>query len=133
VELKDFVSETICSIIEGVKNAQKSTETNGALVNPGGLMRSTSNVSSNALWDNSTNVYAQPISFDVAVTVEENSGGKGSIKILGGVINAEAGGNSTVTNGIVNRVQFIVPVLLPVQETQNPNARSKSSVSLSGI
>ena len=128
MELKDFVSETIKSIIEGVKEAQSTAEQNDALVNPGGLMRNTSNVSNNALWDNSTNVYAQPVSFDVAVTVEEKAGGKGSIKILGGILNAEAGGEGGVSSGIANRVQFIVPVMLPAQNTKNPSARVKGSV-----
>lgn len=131
MELKEFVSETIRSIIEGVKIAQESAEGNGALVNPGGLMRNTGNTSNNAIWDNSNNVYAQPVSFDVAVTVEEQAGGKGSIKILGGVINAEAGGQGGAKSGIANRVQFVVPVMLPVQETKNPSAREKSSVAFS--
>ena len=131
MELKEFVSETIQSIIEGVKNAQGSAEDNGALINPGGLMRNTNNVANNALWDNSNNVYAQPISFDVAVTVEEQAGGKGAIKILGGILNAEAGGNSGITSGVANRVQFVVPVMLPAQNTNNPGARKKGSVAFS--
>ena len=131
MELKNFVSETISSIIDGVRIAQIEAEKNDALVNPGGLMRSISNVSSNALWDNSNNVYAQQISFDVAVTVEENAGGKGSIKILGGVINAEAGGNGSVKSGIENRVQFVVPVFLPVQDTKNLKARVGTTVAFS--
>jgi len=123
MELKEFVSETIRSIIEGVKESQVAAEEIDALVNPGGLMRNTSNVANNSVWDNSTNVYAQPVSFDVAVTVEEKSGGKGSIKILGGIINAEAGGQGGVSSAVANRVQFVVPVMLPAQNTKNPKAR----------
>lgn len=131
MELKEFVSEAIQSIIEGVKNAQSSAEANGALINPGGLMRNIGNVANNSLWDNSNNVYAQPISFDVAVTVEEQAGGKGSIKILSGILNAEAGGNGGIKSGVANRVQFIVPVMLPAQNANNPDARQKSSVAFS--
>jgi len=131
MELKEFVSETIQSIVEGVKNSQSFAEESGALINPGGLMRNTSNVGTNALWDNSSNVYVQPIHFNVSVTVEEQAGGKGSIKILGGILNAEAGGNGGITSGVANTVQFTVPVMLPSQNTQNPDARHKSSVAIS--
>ena len=131
MELKEFISETIQSIIEGVKTAQSAAEENDALVNPGGLMRNTTNVSDNALWDNSSNVYAQSISFDVAVTVEEESGAKGSIKILGGILNADAGGQNGLKSSAANRVQFVVPVMLPAQKTKNPNARVKGSVAFS--
>jgi len=133
MELKDFVSETIRSIIEGVKEAQGNAETSGALVNPGGLTRNTSNVANNSVWDNLNNVYAQPVSFDVAVTVEETAGGKGSIKILGGIVNAEAGGQGGVTSAVANKVQFTVPVMLPSQQTTNPQARLKKRTTTGGV
>ena len=126
MELKDFVSETVRSIIEGVKDAQDSAKNNSALVNPGGLSRGINNKSNNSNWDNSNNVYEQPVSFDVAVTIEEQTGGKGTIKVLGGIINADVGGQATAVSGSVNRVQFVIPVMLPVQEIANTEARIKT-------
>lgn len=130
MELKVFVAETIQSIIEGVKNAQELAEDSGALINPGNLQLRIGEQANNTLYDQSNNVCAQSISFDVAITVEEKAGEKGTIKILGGILNAEAGGNSNLTNSIANRVQFVVPVMLPVQNTDNPEARSKVTVEL---
>ncbi|MEM5535698.1 hypothetical protein WNY58_04755 [Neptuniibacter pectenicola] len=128
MDLKDFISETISSIIEGVKEAQDSYQDTDVLINPGNLMRNTNSVAENSVWDNSTNVYAQSIKFDVSVTVEENSGKKGSIKILGGILNAQAGGDAALSSAVANKVQFSVPIMLPVQNSKNKGSRTKGSV-----
>ena len=78
MDLKEFVSETLLSIITGVADAQKKAKDLGAFVNPGGLMRNINNVSDNAIWDNTTNNYAQQVSFDVAVTAEDTATGAGT-------------------------------------------------------
>jgi hypothetical protein len=80
VDLKDFVSQTLSQIVEGVQTAQSQIKAKGAVINPsfignykeiakhgGGLM---------------TNVggYAQVVEFDVALTVTEGTGTKGGRK-----------------------------------------------------
>jgi hypothetical protein len=52
VELKDFVATTLAGIVEGVVEAQRRVASLDAHVNPGGLMRSTSALSDDAVWDN---------------------------------------------------------------------------------
>jgi len=95
MELKDFVSQTITSIIEGVREAQASAQ-DGAYVNP--VMA------------------ARPIEFDVAVTVTETTEKKGGGGIaVAGFIKAEGGGLTSSANSSVSRIKFHVPVTLPTQ------------------
>ena len=121
--LKDFVSETILSIISGVSDAQEKAKDHGAHVNPAGLMRHTTKIAENATWDNRTNVYAQPVSFDIAVTTEDTAQGGAKIKVLTGIFGGDLGGEKGTKNAVASRVQFVVPVLLPAQDIGDPKAR----------
>lgn len=124
MDLKDFVSNTLLSIVAGVSEAQNQVSAHGALVNPAGLMRNKSNISNNTVWDNRTNVYAQPVSFDVAVTAEDTAAGGARIKVLSGILGGDIGGEKGSKNVIASRVQFVVPVLLPSQDIGDPAART---------
>lgn len=123
MDLKEFVSETILSVITGVIEAQEKAKELGAHVNPGGLTRNVSNIADNAIWDNTTNNYAQPVSFDVAVTAEDTAKGGAKVKVLSGILGGDIGGEKGNKNVIASRVQFVIPVLLPSQDIENPNSR----------
>ncbi len=125
MDLKEFVSETILSVISGVSDAQEKAKELGAHVNPGGLTRNVSNIADNAIWDNSTNNYAQPVTFDVAVTAEDTATGGAKVKVLSGILGGDIGGQKGNKNVVASRVQFVVPVLLPAQDIDNPNARAR--------
>jgi len=123
MDLKDFISQTLISIVDGVKESQAYAENHNAFVNPGGLMRNTSAVDANAIWDNRTNNYAQQVTFDVAVTAEDSSEGGAKVKVLAGFLGGDIGGEKGNRNTVANRVQFTVPVLLPSQDVGDPAAR----------
>lgn len=114
MELKQFISQALTAIVEGVVEAQEQTKKHGALVNPGGLRRTVKNISSDAIWDDSTNNFARSVSFDVAVTVEEGSKTNAKIGVAAGLLNLGAGGASENKQLAVSRIQFEVPLLLPV-------------------
>jgi hypothetical protein len=122
LELKTFISEALTSIVEGVVDAQAKTAQHGAFINPGGLTRTTKAVSDDAIWDNSTNNFARLVSFDVAVTVEEGSKTNAKIGVVAGVFNLGAGGASENKERAVSRIQFAVPVLLPVSAKEGARA-----------
>ncbi|HEB93978.1 MAG TPA: hypothetical protein ENI94_11050 [Gammaproteobacteria bacterium] len=124
MDLKEFVTETLVSIVEGVKAAQERVNNNDAFVNPGGLMRNTKSVDDNAIWDNRTNNYARYVTFDVAVTAEDSSSGGAKIKVLPGILGGDVGGEKGNKNTIASRVQFTVPVLLPSHDVGDRAARS---------
>lgn len=113
MDVKEFVSETLKQVIEGVKNAQEFAVENGAEVEPelaavsqpiGGPTKYIGHASK------------KEIAFDVAVTAQETEGqgGKAGLRIpyldLGGSLSAEQ------TNATVSRVRFAVDVRLPCQK-----------------
>lgn len=128
MDLKDFVSETLISILEGVVNAQEKAAEINALVNPGGLMRNADNVSDNSIWDNRTNNFAQQVQFDIAVTAEDSATGGAKIKVMSGILGGGIGGEKANKNSIASRVQFSVPVLLPSQDIGDSAARYRKLV-----
>jgi len=113
MELKDFISETLTQIIEGVNEAKNNIKDNGAEINPS-LMGDINYVAKHGggLHTNRGN-YAQIVEFDVAVTATEGKGTKGGIGIVTGAINLGSAGQSKTENTSVSKIKFNVPLALP--------------------
>ena len=135
MDLKEFVFETLISIIAGASDAQEKAKELGAFVNPSGLMRNTNNISNNAIWDNSNNNYAQPVSFDVAVTTEDTAKAGAKVKVIAGIFGAGGEAETGNKNSLASRVQFVVPILLLGHDIEKPEARQtkKRSVISKGV
>lgn len=111
MDLRDFVSETLTQIVDGVKSSQDKAIESGAMVNP---KLSTS-------WEQAGkhgflkigDGYAQIVQFDVALSVTEGTGTKGGIGVFAGAINLGSSGQSNNENSSVSRVKFCVPLSLP--------------------
>lgn len=101
MDLAEFVKSSIVQIIQGVSHAIEETRGNSAraVINP--TLQHASHGDINA------------ISFDVAVTVQEEAGikGSGGIKVFGAQIGV--GADKTLSNTAVSRLSFSVPVALP--------------------
>ncbi|WP_339414449.1 hypothetical protein [Pseudomonas sp. EA_35y_Pfl2_R5] len=123
MELKDFVAESLLSIVEGIKDAQSKFSEHGAHINPGNLMRGTSAVAENSVWDNTNNNYAQLVSFDIAITAEDAAKAGARVKVLSGLLGGDIGGEKGTKNILASRVQFSVPVLFPTSNLEDPEAR----------
>jgi hypothetical protein len=103
VELKDFVTETLRQILEGIQAAQESplgTAVNAASPGSGPF----GNLFSGGTYGQFTRV-----DFDVAVSAEASASGKGSLKVFS--VGLEGGGDRK--HSTVSRVSFSVPVRLP--------------------
>lgn len=80
MELKEFVSEAICQVMEGVKLAQEKTKDTGAIINPlgyfiredsrGGQVRHTFHFSERI------------IEFDVAINAIDSESTKGGVGVF---------------------------------------------------
>lgn len=109
MQLKDFVSQTLKEIVEGVIEAQKTTSVNEGHINPE-IDRSsvdpTMRIAANGR-------LIESVEFDVAVTVDEGTGTKGGIGIFIGALALGSQGESSNKNSSINRVKFTVPILLP--------------------
>ncbi|WP_444895979.1 hypothetical protein [Microbulbifer sp. SSSA005] len=124
MDLKEFVSETLVSIVDGVRAAQERSRELGASVNPGGLMRNKDSVSENSIWDNRNNNYAQSVAFDIAITAEDSAKGGAKVKVLSGIFGGDIGGEKGSKNILASRVQFSVPVLFPTEDVLDEGART---------
>jgi len=117
MELKEFVSQTLLQIIEGVKVAQENTKQHGAKINPVltytemGTFRTpmvtpTSNITSPVFL----------VDFDVAIIATEGEGIKGGGGLNVAAIRIGAQGESSSSNTQQSRVKFIVPITLPFEK-----------------
>jgi hypothetical protein len=105
MDLQEFVTSTLVQIVDGVAAArdQIAAGTTGASVNTHSLKSS----------DSLRVVPAQPVEFDVAVTVstEAAAGTKGGIRVAVFNLSAEAGGKAT--SEAVSRIKFAVQLSQP--------------------
>lgn len=101
MDLKDFVRDTLTQIIEGVTEAQSSTQ-EGTSVNPvgHGAVPSPS-------WGHTP---IQDVEFDVAVTTTEETGAGGGITVFG----VGVGAKMSDLSSSVSRIKFRVPVAFPM-------------------
>ena len=111
IELRDFISETIKQVIDGVVTAQEYATSKGAVVNP---KLNFHNQNQDLFLDITTNQPTRLISFDVALTAAEGSKTQGGIAVFTGVLGLGSKGQSEKTNETVNRIRFSVPVSLPI-------------------
>jgi len=114
VELKDFVKETLIQISSGVNAAISEVRESGGYVNPAVKIDITKSDGSHfSNLPTGQNVFL--IDFDVAVSVEEQSGTNAEAKIkVASFFSLGAGGKSDQKLSTTNRIQFKVPLGLPV-------------------
>ena len=117
MDLKQFVSETISQIVDGIIDADSRIAQSGGAVNP-------SNTVTNKAGDGPYGYYAgnkdkryrpvvQEIQFDVVLNAAEGSETKGGIGIHVGAIALGSAGKSDAETSSQSRVKFSVPLLLP--------------------
>ena len=111
MELKDFVSETLKQIMEGVKGAQDKAAEMGGAINPRGFINSDNRAIRGPFGEP-----AQLINFDVVVSTNDVDKAKGGVGIFVGDIGVGVRGEAESQSTAVNRIQFSVPVFLPTQQ-----------------
>lgn len=119
MELKEFVSETIKQIIDGVIEAQKYAKDKEAQVNPSHLQPVSVKKEGTVFKDNLGSRFAQTIEFDVAITAVDSSKlGAGAGLSVASLFKAGVNGETSENNSTANRIKFELPVILPNQHHQ---------------
>ena len=113
MNLKDFVSETLSQIIDGVKLAQDHAKDAGAVVSPTDLMSPNPDATSLLSGPNAKPV--QLIYFDVAVSTAHDKKAKGGAGLFVGPVTLGGQAQSGAASSTVNRIKFSVPIILPGQ------------------
>src|SRR5664279_23453 len=109
MELKDFVSETIKQIIDGVSTAQEHAASKGARVSPNVDYHS----GKVAIIDSISQQPVQNIDFDVAVTASNEAKTQGGVAVFGAAFGLASKGQSERSNEVINRIRFSIPIVLP--------------------
>lgn len=111
MDLKEFITETIVQIVEGVVDAQDKTKESGARVSP--KLTGGASLGAQHGFLGADGGATQVVQFDVALTAKEGTGTKGGIGIVSVIVSLGASGESHEENASVSRVKFSVPVTLP--------------------
>jgi len=114
MELRDFISQALQDIANGIVDAQGKTP-DGATVNPA----DTRGTDAKAHGLNGNPV--QNVEFDVALTLLRGSETKGGIGVFAGAINLGSSGKSETANTSYSRVKFSIPMVF----TQQSERREK--------
>lgn len=118
MELKDFISQTLIQIVEGVAEAQVQTRaTEGYIdqrdrVNPR-LMERADHAPKGKYYTSQVGELVQMVKFDVAVTTERSSDAKagGGIRVAGVGFGGDVSASDKDTS--LSRVSFEVPLAFP--------------------
>jgi len=94
VDIKEFISETLSQIVDGVVEAQQRTKEKRAVVVP-------------------HHEYFKRVGFDVAVTVVESMEKTGKAGITVWSVGGGVSGKSEKSSSTVSRIQFEIPIELP--------------------
>ena len=115
MDLKDFISQTLVQIAEGVSDSSARIKELGGRVNPHVTSEHKELSRHGMLW--SSGSAGHVVSFDVALTVNTGTGTKGGIGIFAGAVNLGSSGESKAESSSVSRVSFTVPLILPQPRT----------------
>ncbi len=119
MELREFITETLMQIAEGIEDAQKRLKDKGseAIIN--------TNMTETDVGHLVTGGRRRPvelIEFDVAILASEGTEAKGGIGLtVASLLNLEAGGKSSHSTGSESRIKFKVPMSYPMHKYHGGN------------
>lgn len=107
MELKDFISDVLASIVYGVEQAQEQIKNSKAIINPRGTQGLIAIENSKPPPDLTI------VEFEVSVqaTTARNGGGGVAVKVA--VVEVSGQGKTETTDSENSRLKFSIPVLLP--------------------
>ncbi len=106
MELKDFIKSTLVQLSKGIEEAKKELGDDTkfkTIINP--LTAGYGKVSVEGGFNQ-----IQEIEFDIALIVEQKSGGKAGIGVLASIITAGASKSTDDTHSETHRIKFKVPI-----------------------
>ncbi|MBH0048447.1 hypothetical protein [Pseudoalteromonas sp. NZS11_1] len=116
MDLKEFISESIVEIVEGIVDAQSRIKSDDALIVPSVhnvFTQSKSGGTNLAIgWDKKGNLI-NSVEFDVAVTSSEGTETKGGIGVVAGIVALGSQGKSLENNQSISRLKFRIPISFP--------------------
>lgn len=106
MDLKDFISEALCDIVGGIKQAQKQTE--AGIICPSGLD------SEEAVKAGIATITS--VEFQVTVRTEEHAGSAAKLSVVAAVVGGSVKGEIGTNSGHVATLSFRIPVNFPTSK-----------------
>lgn len=115
MELKEFITETLSQIIDGVSEVQEKYKNRNILICPDDIQGTNDNLYIDdeerySCYTKMTRV--QQIDMDIAISVTEKDGNKSGIGIAK-IISAGISSESIQQNESISKIKFSIPVVLP--------------------
>lgn len=114
MELKDFISNTLTQIVEGVVASQDRFHELGGVINPHGFQHVSENIPHGEVKSIKGSVYMLcDVQFEVSLTSDNSTNSSSGIAVLFGAFSL--GGKTADDNrqASLNRIKFNIPILLP--------------------
>ncbi len=123
MELKEFISETLLQISEGVKKAQELTEEIGGVVNPAEVYAD--NFVKASVKDKQRLV--QIIDFEVGLTASNDKSNNKGIGVALGALKGDAGSKKEEKQTTNTKIKFQIPLVLPSVDNENTPYKGRFS------
>lgn len=117
MQLKEFVQQTLIQICQGIAEAQKDCDLNGALINPIGIINSGTRMEVHrGSAGRNLPLPVSNVSIEAAIegVSSDTAGGHAGINVSFAGVNL--GGDHADSLSTVNRVSFSVPVVFPISQ-----------------
>ena len=114
MELKDYISETLVQIAEGVISAKEKLEGKDVIINPNPTFHSDGQfwIGKNQEFG-SVERWVQLIELNISTEIVESTEGNGGAKVGIGVLNIGTGIKESGEQKNANSVKFAIPICLP--------------------
>ena len=106
MELRQFVSQALCDIVNGVRDAQKQTDSGTIVPSVAATFKSVETGISELT----------SIQFEVTVKTDERKGSEAKLSVVAAVVGGSVKGESGNSTGHAAKLTFRVPVKFPRSE-----------------
>ena len=118
MEIKDFIKESITQIAEGITEANKEIQNNGAFIVSSNLKDANGFPVVREIYSDDRNNkrhIVREIEFDVTISVSDSTqtGGKGSLQVVS-FLRADGGIENNISSNAMHRIKFSLPLAMPI-------------------
>jgi hypothetical protein len=110
MELKEFITQTLININQGIIDAQEQTKDSGFLINPKNIKKRGENTYEHY---EGTPAQVQDIEFNVVVNVAEGNDAKIAVGVFTGMLSGGASNTNQNNNSTQTTIKFNLPVQFP--------------------
>lgn len=114
MELKEYITESLVQITEGINEAIKRLEGTGVIINPNSTFHT-----DGRFWigkhqeSGPVERWVQMVEMNITTTVTDATEGQGGAKINVGILNIGGGVKDTGSEQNTNSIKFTIPVCFP--------------------